>query len=111
MIEEIIIDYLSKALSVPVYAEIPKKKSEQYIIVEKIAGGLVEKIKASSVSVYSYSSTQYKAAELDEVVRNTMLDIVSLDNISSCKVGGESRSNDVLNKEYRYETIFNLYHY
>lgn len=111
MIEAIIIEYLKTKLSIQAFAEIPSKKPKSYVIVEKIDGGKVNQIKAATVSVYSYASTLYGAAELDERVRDAMELIVEDDRISSCRIGGEDRNIDTENKEYRYETIFNLFYY
>lgn len=111
MIEAIIIEYLNTKLNIPTYAEIPTKKPKKYIIVEKIDGGRVNHIKASTVSVYSYGSSLFESAELDEMVKNAMEMIVEDERVSSCRIGGEDRNIDTDNKEYRYETIFNLFHY
>lgn len=111
MIEAIIIEYLKTRLNIQAYAEIPLKKPKSFVIVEKIGGGEANHIKATTVSVFSYASTLYGAAELDEKVRDAMAQIVEDERISSCKIGGEYRNIDSENKEYRYETIFNLFHY
>lgn len=111
IIESVIIDYLETKLGVKTYAEIPDKKQKKYIVVSKIDGGKVNQINASTLSVYSYAESLYEAAELHEMVKEALLNAIEIDDISSAKIGGESRDPDRSNKEYRYETIINFRHY
>ena len=111
IIEAVIIEYLEKELGVETYAEIPDEKPKKFIVVEKIDGGRINQIDASTLSVYSYGETLYDAVLLNEKVKSALLNVIVLDDISSSKIGGESRSIDKANKEYRYETIINLTHY
>lgn len=111
IIEAIIIEYLEKTLGIETYAEIPEVKPDKYIIVEKIDGGRINQIDASTLSVYSYAKTLVDAAVLNEQVKSALLNAIVIDDITSSKIGGENRNIDKDNKEYRYETIINLYHY
>ena len=111
MIEEVVIKYLEDKLGIKAYAEKPNRKTSEYIVVEKIDGGRINQINASTLSVFSYADTLFKAAALNERVKETLLGIIELEEISSSKIGGEGRNIDSNNREYRYETIINLYHY
>lgn len=111
MIEVDIIKYLSNALKVSVTGEKPATKPKEYVVIEKIDGGRIDYIDAITISIMSYSDTLLNAAKLDERVQKAMFDIVSLDNISSSKLGGGSQSIDKQTKEYAYESIFNLIYY
>lgn len=111
IIEAVIIEYLEKELGVNAYAEIPEEKPSEYIVVEKIDGGRINQINTSTLSVYAYADSLYKAVLLNERVKSALLNAIAIDDISSSKIGGENRSIDKANKEYRYETIINLYHY
>ena len=108
MIEVDIIKYLSQALDVSVTGEKPTRKPKEYVVIEKIDSGRTNHINAITISIMSYADTLLNAAKLDESVQNAMYDIVILDNISSCKLGGGSQSIDKQTKEYAYESIFNL---
>jgi len=112
IIEAVVIEYLkNKLTNIPVYAEIPKNRPGKFVIVEKIEGGMTNHINASTLSIYSYANSMYEAAQLNESVKEYMLSIAELNTISGSKLGGDSRDIDSSNKEYRYECIFNLYHY
>lgn len=108
MIEVDVIKYLSKVLKVPVSAEKPTNKTKEYAVIKTIDRGRIDYIDAVTISVMSYADSLLNAAKLDAVVRGAMYNIVSLENISSCKLGGGSQSIDEKSKEYAYESIFNI---
>lgn len=111
MIEAIIISYLEKLLSVPIYAEIPSNPPKEYVIVQKLGGGMTNLVSAATIGFESYSNSMLNAAKLDGEVQNAMFNIVTLDDISGVSIGGESRNIDEANKRYCYESIFNIYYY
>lgn len=108
MIEIDVIKYLSQALGVSVTGEKPTRKPTEYVVIEAIDSGRENYIDAITLSIMSYSDTLLNAAKLDARVREAMYDIVTLENVSSCKLGGGSQSIDKQTKEYAYESIFNL---
>lgn len=108
MIEIDIIKYLSASLGISVTNEKPTKKPTEYVVIEAIGSGRTNYINAITVSIMSYADTLLNAAKLDARVRSAMYDIVALDDISSCKLGGGSQSIDRQTKEYAYESIFNI---
>lgn len=108
MIEVDVIKYLSAALKVSVTAEKPIEKPTEYVVIETIDSGRINYIDSVTISIMSYSNTLLKASKLDAKVRGAMYDIISLDNVSSCKLGGGSQAIDKQTKEYAYESIFNI---
>lgn len=108
MIEVDVIKYLSNALGVSVSAEKPTKKPKEYVVIEKIDSGRTNYIDAATISVMSYADSLLNAAKLDARVRGHMYNIIELEHISSCKLGGGSQSIDKQTKEYAYESIFNI---
>lgn len=112
MIEEVIINYLTDKLGFPVYMEVPEKvKTVPFVIVEKTGSSMENHIKRATIVIQSYGATLYKAAQTNETVKNTMLDIVSLDEISKCSLNGDYNYTDTANKRYRYQAVFDLVHY
>lgn len=114
MIEVTLYNYLTNALeNVPVYMEIPEDTTNipKYVILEKIDAGLVDHIKTATIAADSYASSLYEAAELGELVKNALFNAITLDEISSVRLGGESSGNDTQKKRYKYECTINLYHY
>lgn len=110
-IEQLIYEYLSDEIEdVPVFPEIPTSNlPETFIVFNVIDRGLVDYIEAVTVEFWSYAPTIYEASALDEVVRETMLNMVSLPEISSSKLGGGRHYNDTTLKKHRYRCYFNLY--
>lgn len=51
MIETIIVEYLESKIDSGVYAEIPEKKPESFVVVEKTSGSKVNHIKGAVVAV------------------------------------------------------------
>ena len=111
MIEKTLIAHLSAVLDVPVYMEMPINKPSEFVTLQKIDAGIINKINASTFDVGCYSTSLQKAAELCETVKNALLDAIRLDEISSCRLGGENSNIDTTNKTYAYECVFNIYHY
>lgn len=110
MIERIVIEYLIKTLNIPTYAEKPNKNPNEYIVIKNIDSGRSNQIDAVTFSIMSYAQTLDKALELNTRVKNAMYDIVSLENVSSCKLGGGGQRIDTQTKTYAYESIFNIYY-
>lgn len=111
MIEKIITQYLNGELTAPCYmGEKPNKKPQEYVVIRYIDGGRINMIDAATFSIMSYSTSLQKAAELNELVKTAMYDIVSLPEVSSSKCGGGGQSIDTQTKEYAYECIFNIYY-
>lgn len=110
MIERTVIKYLNNALNIPTFAENPIKNPSEYVVIKNIGSGRSNQIDAVTLSIMSYAPTLDKALELNSKVKNAMYDIVSLENISSCRLGGGSQSIDTQTKTYAYESIFNIYY-
>lgn len=109
MIEKIVIDYLAAAQQLPVYAEKPVNAEGEYILIERIGGSEVNRIREATVVVQTIAGTLYRAAELAEEIRALMLDIVSLNSVFHCSVNaGPYNYTDTDTKEYRYQTVYTL---
>lgn len=108
MIEIDVIKYLSQALDVSVTGEKPTRKPAEYVVINTIDSGRVNYIDSVTISIMSYADTLLNASKLDARVRDAMYDIICLEDISSCKLGGGSQAIDTQTKEYAYESIFNL---
>ena len=111
MLETIIRDYLVNNLAVPVVLEKPANKPDEYVVLHKIDGGMTNKIPAGTLSVTCVSKTLYGAATLAQEVKDLLFMSVSLDNISSAKLGGEDGRTSPTERGYEYEIIFNFYYF
>lgn len=108
MIEAILISYLNRVLSVPVYAEIPKTMPDAFCIVERVGGGEENHIQTAEIIVQSYDTSLYKAALLDKAVRQAMKNAITEPQISSVILNSSTNFTD---KQYRYQSLFDITFY
>lgn len=111
MIEKIVIQYLSDRLEVPVCAERPENPEDSYVIVEKTGGGKRNGICTAMIAVQSHAKSMLGAAELNELVKDTMENIITLSDVSKCSLNSDYNFTDTQTKEYRYQAVFDLVHY
>lgn len=117
MIEQIVLDYLTEHMDVPVFMELPEVPSEDYptmperfILLEKVGGGLNDHIDSGSVAVQSYSlNSLYEAACLDEEMRAVMFGILEQDDISEVRLASNYNHTDTRTKRYRYQSVFEFH--
>ena len=110
MIEQIIIDYLTEAQTLPVYAETPVNAEDEYIVIERIGGSEVNMIREATVVVQTITNVSlYRAAQLAEQIRVLMLDLVELNSVFHCSVNaGPYNYTDTSTKNYRYQTVYTI---
>ena len=111
MIEKIICDYLNKELKVPAYMEEQKNKPKSYVLIMKTGSGRSNHIMSATIAIQSYAGSLYEAAVLNETVKEAMLNIISLGEVSSCKLNSDYDFTDPETKRYRYQAVFDLVHY
>lgn len=110
MIEVTVKQYLESKLNTPIYLEEPKTKPSEYTVLRIIDNGRIDQIDACTFDIISYSTTLFKAADLNRKVKDAMYGIIELDNVSSSKCGGGGQAINQVTKQYAYECIFNLYY-
>ena len=108
MIEKTVLDYLSTKLGVPVYAEKPTNKPIEYVLIKYVDGGRINHIDNASFYIESISTSMVNASKLNKQVMDAMFDFVSVDGISSSKLGGANQYIDQATKTYAYQCVFNL---
>lgn len=108
MIEQIVLAYLSEALDVPVYAEKPDQKQEEYVLIEKTGSSVENFIYSATLALKSHAQSKYKASELNEKVKKAMDEIILLDSISKSKLNTDYDFTDTTKKEYRYQAVYDL---
>ena len=111
MIEKIVLDYLNDVLPVPAHMEMPKNPPTEFVLIEKTGSSLSNHLKNSIFAIQSHSNTLYKAALLNETVKQAMLDIIVLDDIASCGLNSDYNFTDGAMKDYRYQAVFVINHY
>ena len=111
MIEKIILDYLTTALTVPVAVERAINPPAQYVLIEQTGGSEENHIRYATVAIQTYAQTRYDAASLMEDVIDAMHGIVVLDDIGAVKLSGCYNFTDIAEKRYRYQAVYNLTYY
>lgn len=111
MIEKIVYDYLSEALTVPVRLEVPENPPERFVLLEKTGSGVENQIYSATIAVQSWAETLFEAAALNEQVKAAMDEIVRLPEICRCQLNSDYNFTDTATKRYRYQAVFDLVHY
>lgn len=112
MIEVIVYTFLKNELEdVPVYMEISEKVPDSFVLIEKTGSGLNNHIKSATFAIQSYGPTMFKAAELNELVKEKMLDIIGEKEITKVSLNSDYNFTDTTTKHYRYQAVFDLKHY
>lgn len=111
MIEKIILDYLSVKLTVPVYMEYPETTEAAFIVLEKTGSRKSNRIKTATIAIQSVAVSLYKAAELNEQVKNAMENAVILPDIGNVALNSDYNFTDTQTKLYRYQAVYDITHY
>lgn len=111
MIELIIKEYLEKHLNIPVFYEYPEEDRPSFIIIEKLGSGGNQSLKNSLFAFQSYGQSLYEAACLNEKTKEIIGDIDTLEGITAAKLNSDYKFMDLARKKYRYQAIYDIYHY
>ena len=115
MIETTIKRFLESKLSVPVLLEKPENQAPQYVIIEHTGGTQKNTIPSTVFTIQSYELSLQKAAELNEQVKNWMLDgiegLITVESIAKVTLNSDYNFTDTTSKRYRYQAVFEIIHY
>ena len=111
MIELIILNHLKEGLDVPVFMEKPTNAPSEYVLFEKTGGGRNETMPSATFAFQSYSTSLFKAAVLNEAVKNEVDHLVLLDEIRGVTLNTDYNFTDTTTKQYRYQAVYDIKHY
>ncbi|MEA4965386.1 MAG: hypothetical protein VB055_06155 [Oscillospiraceae bacterium] len=111
MIEKTVLDYLSASLSLPVKMEVPENPPEEFLVVEKTGSDVSNHIKRATIAVQSYAGSLYRAACINEDVKAATENLVALPEISKASLNSDYNFPDTQTKKYRYQAVFDIYHF
>ena len=115
MIELIVLNYLKSVMDEPVVMTEPSNPSpddpKTYVLVMKTGSGITNHIKEATMAIQSYAPTVYEAAVLNEKVKEAMEQIITLDDVTSCKLNSDYIYNRESTKQPRYQAVFDIRHY
>lgn len=112
MIETVLLNYLNTAeLSAEVYMEQPKDKPEAFFVLEKTGGSKTNHINQSYFAIQSNAPSLAMAAEMNEEIKATMFDAITLNEITRVELNSDYNFTDSTTKQYRYQAVFVITHY
>ena len=111
MIELVILNHLKEGLDVPVFMEKPTNAPSEYVLFEKTGGGRNETMPSATFAFQSYSTSLFKAAVLNEAVKNEVDHLVLLDEIRGVTLNTDYNFTDTTTKQYRYQAVYDIKHY
>ena len=115
MIEDTVREFLSSKMTAPVWMEIPKNPPKKMIIIEKTGSSQTNFIKTATFAMQSYAPSLYEAAQLNEQVKEWMLDgvygAITLSVIARITLDSDYNYTDTTSKRYRYQAVFDIKHY
>lgn len=111
MIEVKVKNYLEEKLEIPVRMEDDDDIDGKYILIEKTGGGQENYVKKATLAIQSFASSLFEAAMINEKVKETMGNIIELDNISRCQLNSDYNYTDTKQKRYRYQAVYDIIYF
>ena len=111
MIDIIVYEYMKEAMDVPVYMEMPETLPKEFVLLDKTGSNRKNYIESATFAVQSYAGSMYKAALLNDEVKQAMDSMIELAEIGSSKLQTDYRFTDLQRKLPRYQAIYEVTHY
>lgn len=108
MIEEVIYKHLRDNLDVPVYLEEPKNAPTSFVVFERTSNSRKNHLYSTVFAFQSYAETLYKAAKLNEQLKQTVDSLIELDEIAFAKLNSDYNFTDTTTKRYRYQAVYEI---
>ena len=111
MIEIIIKNYLDGHLDVPSFLEKSGAMPDTYVLFEKTSSTQSNYLKSATFAFQSYAPSMYQAALLNEKVKDVVLKLDTLAEVSGVSLNSDYNFTDTETKEYRYQAVFDINYY
>lgn len=112
MIEKTVFDYMKSILTdVPVEMEIRQGMDDTFVLIEKTGGGMSDRLFSSTFAVQSWGKSIYEAMLLNERVKEAMLNLPSVKEVTKCSLNSDYNYTDTATKHPRYQAVFDVVHY
>lgn len=111
MIELVIKNYLDGHLNVPSFFEHQEGIDGQYVLIEKLSGGKSNQLKSSVFAFQSYADSLFESAQLNEQVKEIVESMIEVPEISGVHLNSDYNFTDTQTKAYRYQAVYDIYHY
>ena len=70
-----------------------------------------DKLFSSTFAVQSWAGSLYDAMSLNERVKEAMLELPSVKEVTKCSLNSDYNYTDTATKHPRYQAVFNVVHY
>lgn len=103
--------YLAEAVGVPVYAEVPRKRPEEFVTIERTGGDaeIFGAIDRPTLAVQSWAATNLDASKLAASVDDAMLySPWNVENVMSCERNTLHNFPDPDSRSPRYQGLYEL---
>lgn len=112
MIEKVVLGWLTAKLApTPCYMEQPETPPDEFVLIEKVGGGVNDHICRASFAIQSISDSLLGAAELNERVKDAMDSLIEHPDVSRCHLDSDYNFTDKASKKYRYQAVYDLVHF
>ena len=112
MIELTVLKYLKASLTdVTVTAEIRQGMGDTFVLIEKTGGGQSDRLFNSKFAIQSWAGSIYDAMVLNERVKEAMLLLPSVKEVTACSLNSDYNFTDTSTKHPRYQAVFDVVHY
>lgn len=111
MIEEILMNFLKNTADVKTYVGMPTEPPPRFFVIEKVGGGEENFLKRATVAIKSYAESEFEAARLNELLKESMRQVVSLDTVSGYELNSDYSFTDMVRKLPRYQAVFDFFYF
>ena len=112
IIEAVIRNYLISVLDdMPVYLDIPANPPDEFVVIDKTGGSQTNYLKSATIAIQSYARSRYRAASINEDVKEAMQSLVVLKELAGCHLSGDYNFTNTATKWNRYQAVFDITHY
>lgn len=108
MIEKTVMDYLSAALSIPVYLEVPENPPTAFVLLEKTGSSRMDWISSATLAIQSWAMTLLDAAKLNEQVKAAMDRMPDTEDVGRAVLNSDYVYTDTATKRYRYQAVYDI---
>lgn len=115
LIEKVILDYLTAQLAsvqmsaVGVYMEMPEQPlPSNFVVLEKTGSARINRVCTDNIAVQSCSTSLLGAAQLNELIKKLMDDIISLPVIGAAHLDTDYNFTDPETKVCRYQAVYRI---
>ena len=108
MIEKIVKKYLDEQLDVPSYFEHEEDMPDAFVIIQKTGEGGSDYVHSATFAFQSYAPSLQKTAELNEIVKNAIENLISVNEVSGVHHNSDYNFTDTVTKRYRYQAVYDI---